>query len=722
MGGLGTASYLAPMQWLRAGIVSGLLSCFSSLAAQSNSISLERLRDSHAQVEGQGRSVAAIDLVKVYAPKHWIGDDSLFARRGMDDATWPDLDRSEDSIVPGATVHWLRLHLRPRADLKGVPLMLDAGGNITDAYLNGRPVLRAASPSATNAGPPVSVPLGFACDGEPEIVALRITVPAGIALEDHLPRVVLREAGSAYGTQLISLHHGVFTGVNLIIVLLSLILWYQDRRERSWLLLALLSFIEAFRSVADLASDQGLFGFPERTTGVLSAVSVVLMPWSLYLLILVLGGLHGGLARKKTRRYTRAVWFVTLIIAAVRIAMFIGGPGNSPFLSQPDGTQKFEFSDQVFESAPALLILLVVVGLVLGILFGLVFVWFAWDVVRLGLRLLRTRGYERWVGGGALLSGLVSGALAVVGGMLDLGHDRVEVLSDYLSYTAVPVAVAVYLAIRSAHNSRAVARQRDDLDREVHERTAELRAEKDRSDELLLNILPHEVAEELKAKGEARARQFDNVTILFTDFKGFTTASERMSPRELLDELNTCFKEFDRITTARGIEKIKTIGDAYMAAGGLPDPASSSPADVVYAALEMQAFMQRRQAERQAQGVPAFEMRVGIHSGPVVAGIVGVKKFQYDIWGDTVNTASRMESSGEVGQVNISEATYALVKDAKKVNGEWELASEFPPSASSHSPFTNSYSPSFTFIPRGKVQAKGKGEMEMYFVHLSPTT
>ncbi len=208
-----------------------------------------------------------------------------------------------------------------------------------------------------------------------------------------------------------------------------------------------------------------------------------------------------------------------------------------------------------------------------------------------------------------------------------------------------------------------------------------------RSDELLLNILPEEVAAELKAKGHADAKHFDNVTILFTDFKGFTEASEKLSPQELVEELNTCFKAFDNIITARGIEKIKTIGDAYMCAGGLPVPASSTPAGVVQAALEMQAFMIARKKERDALNKPAFEMRVGIHTGPVVAGIVGVKKFAYDIWGDTVNTASRMESSGEVGQVNISEGTYALVKDE----------------------------PGLTFTSRGKVQAKGKGEMEMYF-------
>ncbi|MBX2980619.1 MAG: tetratricopeptide repeat protein [Flavobacteriales bacterium] len=256
--------------------------------------------------------------------------------------------------------------------------------------------------------------------------------------------------------------------------------------------------------------------------------------------------------------------------------------------------------------------------------------------------------------------------------------------------------------------------------------------ERRRSEELLLNILPEEVAEELKERGEAQARHFDSATILFTDFKGFTQLSEQVTPAELVAELNTCFKAFDAIMTKYRIEKIKTIGDAYMAAGGLPDPKHGSPADVVHAALEMQDFMKAHKAEREALSKAYFEMRVGIHTGPVVAGIVGVKKFQYDIWGDTVNTASRMESSGEVGKVNISEATYRLVKDVKKVNGEWSMANggsthsptpsrsaserHSPASAFSHSPTSIHHSPAFTFTPRGKIQAKGKGEMEMYFV------
>ncbi|MEO8067710.1 MAG: adenylate/guanylate cyclase domain-containing protein, partial [Flavobacteriales bacterium] len=208
-----------------------------------------------------------------------------------------------------------------------------------------------------------------------------------------------------------------------------------------------------------------------------------------------------------------------------------------------------------------------------------------------------------------------------------------------------------------------------------------------RSDELLLNILPAEVAEELKAKGAAEAVHIDQVTVLFTDFKGFTAMSEVLSPRDLVRDLNECFSAFDHITGKYGIEKIKTIGDAYMAAGGLPTPNTTHATDVIKAALEMRDFIAEGKAHKIAAGLPYFEIRIGIHTGPVVAGIVGVKKFQYDIWGDTVNTASRMESSGEVGQVNISEATYALVKDVKEVNGEWKLANGERAPGTPHSPF-----------------------------------
>jgi class 3 adenylate cyclase len=215
-----------------------------------------------------------------------------------------------------------------------------------------------------------------------------------------------------------------------------------------------------------------------------------------------------------------------------------------------------------------------------------------------------------------------------------------------------------------------------------------IQKEKDRSEELLLNILPYETAQELKTKGTADAQHIDEVTVLFTDFKGFTQLSEKLSPKELVAEINDCFSEFDRICERHGIEKIKTIGDAYMAAGGLPTANHTHAVDVVKAACEIRDFMNRRynSVANQLSVENRFQVRIGVHTGPVVAGIVGLKKFQYDIWGDTVNTANRMETSGEVGMVNISQSTYELVKDR------------------------------FSCTYRGEVEAKGKGMLKMYFV------
>jgi len=213
--------------------------------------------------------------------------------------------------------------------------------------------------------------------------------------------------------------------------------------------------------------------------------------------------------------------------------------------------------------------------------------------------------------------------------------------------------------------------------------------EKDQSDKLLLNILPAEVAAELKEKGKADARDYNQVSILFTDFIGFTEQSVKLSAAALVSEINVCFEEFDGIITKYNIEKIKTIGDAYMAAGGLPIPTDDSVRNTVLAALEMQEFINQRILENETHGKPAFKMRVGIHTGPVIAGIVGIKKFQYDIWGDAVNTANRIESNSKVGKVNISQSTYELINNDNQ----------------------------FTFESRGKIEVKGKGAIEMYFVY-----
>lgn len=233
---------------------------------------------------------------------------------------------------------------------------------------------------------------------------------------------------------------------------------------------------------------------------------------------------------------------------------------------------------------------------------------------------------------------------------------------------------------------RNLRRDRERLERMVANRTRELATEKDRSERLLLNILPASTAEELKVKGSAEARRYEHCTVLFSDFKGFTTFSSNMDSDTLVAELDHYFRLFDGLCERHGLEKIKTIGDAYMCAAGLPEPSPTHALDAVLMALGMIEAVDRSNAERRARGLQEWPVRIGLHSGPVVAGVVGEKKFAYDIWGDTVNLASRMESNGEAGQVNVSGPVYAQVMDFVEA------------------------------LPRGPIQVKGKGQLQMYFI------
>lgn len=251
-------------------------------------------------------------------------------------------------------------------------------------------------------------------------------------------------------------------------------------------------------------------------------------------------------------------------------------------------------------------------------------------------------------------------------------------LNDLLAATFV-VILFIYLLDNSRYMSWVKSK-------EIEKQREELKSDKEKIDKLLLNILPEPVAQEIKDQGYVKPVFYDSVTIVFTDFVGFTKIAEKLTPDQLVGELDAAFSRFDRIMDKYGLEKLKTIGDAYMFAGGVPVANNTHDIDAVLGALEIQSFIGEINAGKKSSGKPAFEIRIGINTGSLMAGVVGEKKFVYDVWGDAVNLASRMESSGEKGQLNISEATYVRIRDF--------FATEY----------------------RGQVVAKNKGAVDMYFV------
>ncbi len=244
------------------------------------------------------------------------------------------------------------------------------------------------------------------------------------------------------------------------------------------------------------------------------------------------------------------------------------------------------------------------------------------------------------------------------------------------------LALQVSTAIRNAKHFE----EMNLLLAEMNQLYSQLDRERRKSDALLLNILPQKIAEELKQTGKVKPVYYESATVLFTDFKDFTMLAEQLTPEELVDELDYCFSYFDRISEAHNIEKLKTIGDSYMCVAGIPIPTRTHAIDAVLAALQIRAFMSWRKHEKTINNQPYWEIRLGIHSGSLLAGVIGTKKFTYDVWGDAVNTAARMESSSIPGAINISQSTFDLVKDF------------------------------FDCEHRGKILAKNKGCIDMYFV------
>jgi len=268
-----------------------------------------------------------------------------------------------------------------------------------------------------------------------------------------------------------------------------------------------------------------------------------------------------------------------------------------------------------------------------------------------------------------------------------------------LKFTVLPIwifsrlAIFLYLIlllliIRGLYDQMNLrfARKQYMLEQIINNRTEDLIIEKEKTEALLANLLPKNTADEIMTKGKATKIKYNFVTVLFSDIQGFTKIAEEMNPEILIDELDKFFFYFDTVVEKYGIEKIKTIGDAYMCAGGIPEKNRTNPVEVILAALEMKVYMNRLKETSELEGMKYWDIRIGIHTGTVVAGVVGQKKLSYDIWGDTVNTASRMESSGEAGRINISGTTYEFVKDF------------------------------FVCEYRGKMPVKYKGELEMYFV------
>lgn len=638
-----------------------------------------------------------IDSLPVALNEGWQfirSDDPSMATTGYNDHGWKTVASTlpvfEDKDTTVTATCWLRRHLIIDTSLTGIPIAVHISqAGASEFYVDGKKAatfgIIAADGRNTNYNPRgTPFIIVFATPGH-HVLAVRYANNNAIAndrwFDKSLSGLFIKLADA--NTSITNLEESLITPAKLLLTLLGaftalgivhLLLFLYHREERSNLYFSIFNLAVAicltFTWILMVDNDPRWY----NTASLLSIVFISLCCWSM-------SGFINELFSRSRIRF-RIITALCILVIIIRYIHYVTG----------------------------MVSLMALIGIVC--LEAFILILFA---------LFRKIKGARIIGAGLFL--LISMLLFMLITILFTGSFVMEqgsILSNifgilfYIAVLSVPVSISAFLAWRFAglnkdlktqltqvqilsaktleqeqEQKRSLETRQEELENEVAARTAEVRkqheelkGEKKKSDDLLLNILPAEVAEELKENGSAKARLYDEVTVLFTDFVNFTGISEMLSPAELVAELDYCFRAFDEIITQQGMEKIKTIGDAYLAVSGLPVSHPGHAIAAVNAALEIRNFIDLRKQQTPA----AFSIRLGIHSGPVVAGIVGIKKFAYDIWGDTVNTAARMEQHGEAGRINISEATYQRVKD---------------------------------LVPctyRGDLEAKNKGKMSMYFV------
>ncbi len=632
-----------------------------------------------------------------YFDEHWKfkeGDDSLRASVSFNDSSWKEekteLTITDDSKNNFNGIGWFRLHVVVDSTVVGIPLaMMLKHFGASEIYLDGKLIKSFGKINGADSSEyydPQELPFMFIIPKAGEhVIAVRYAnynaeknfrvyrqPLAGFRLMIGLSyhQIKRKDERSTILSFVLMLLSGIFFALCLI----HLFLFSYHTSDRSNLYFSIFMFCIALLFLIGFiayAASSPLFDL--KSTALISPLFIIAA--------ISLSGFINTLFGKRKWRF--------------RLLVLIGIIG---LLLRFSGSPLYQY---------------VTLTLIISVLFEAIFT-IVFGMIR------RVKG-SRIIGSGILFTGLILLTLigmAITQENFDINDSTVVgqilILLLALSILSIPVSMSMYQAWRFASINKDLAQQlvqvkflshktleqeqekqlllqnrKEELEKEVLVRTAELREEKKKSDDLLLNILPAETAEELKKSGTTKAKDFSEVTVMFTDFKNFTAMSEKLTAQELVNEINYCYSAFDNIITKHGIEKIKTIGDSYMCAGGLPVANKTNSVDTVTAAIEIRDFMLNEKLKREKEGKPFFEIRIGCNTGPVVAGIVGVKKFAYDIWGDTVNIASRMESSGEAGKINISGSTYELVKDK------------------------------FTCTHRGKIEAKNKGMIDMYFVNES---